>query len=255
MPRRSIDGVRLHVHRSTPVVVPELEVVAPTPEPAAAEPSAPVPEVVPAGVIQTRPKRRPNLHLPRFGVPLLYVAIVCYALILAVPFLPRLLSVARYSTITRQTPPEPQVRSLANVVNATPAPLISGPNRLSVASMGIEGEIHEGRGEETLDKGIWRRPQTSTPDKGSNTVLAAHRFQFTSGNNTFYNLDKVAIGDKLEIVWEGVRYVYTVTKTQEVLSRDIEIEGPTELPTLTLYTCTPLWTSEKRLVVSAVLDQ
>jgi LPXTG-site transpeptidase (sortase) family protein len=124
---------------------------------------------------------------------------------------------------------------------------------LTVNAMDLTTKILEGKDPSTLFNGIWRRPHTSTPDKGGNTVLTAHRFLYTSGNNTFYHLDKVKKDDVITITWEDKEYTYKVSETRVVNPDDISIEAPTKDATLTLYTCTPLWTSKERLVVIAKL--
>lgn len=126
-------------------------------------------------------------------------------------------------------------------------------NKVAIPSIGVNGVIYEGQTVATLSKGIWRRPNTSTPDKGGNTVLSAHRFMYESGPITFYHLDKVKLGDKIYVLWKDKRYEYQVFDISEVLPTQIEVEANTKDPILTLYTCTPLWTAEKRLVVKAKL--
>ena len=133
-----------------------------------------------------------------------------------------------------------------------PAP-IPGPNTLTIPQIGVDTEIVEGATEDALLKGAWRRPNSSTPDKGGNTVIAAHRFMYLSGPKTFYYLDKIKESDVFSLVWQGKKYEYKVYSVNEVSSKQVDIENPTEEPIVTLYTCTPLWTSEKRLVVRAHL--
>jgi sortase A len=124
-------------------------------------------------------------------------------------------------------------------------------NTIVIPKIGVDGRVHEGKSLATLNKGVWRRPRSSTPDKGGNTVFVAHRFLYTSGPNTFYHLDKLTQGDRFVIFWEKKRYVYEVTETRIVLPEELDIEAPTREPVLTLYTCTPLFTADKRLVVRA----
>ncbi len=212
--------------------------------PAVAAPAPPIPT----------PQPKPNKSRKFPGKQLLTASIAAYFILLTIPIIPPF--VARYATYQnkvalpqkQEQPPTQEATTLANLAPPTP---VDGPNRLRVGSISLEGEIHDGESEKTLSKGIWRRPHTSTPDKGSNTVLAAHRFRYTTGNNTFFNLDKVAVGERIEIVWDGFLYSYTVTESKVVESKQIDIEAPTTQDTLTLYTCTPLWSSEKRLVVVA----
>lgn len=125
-------------------------------------------------------------------------------------------------------------------------------NKLKIDSIGVNGAIHEGS-ESELNYGFWRRPNSGTPELGSNTVIAAHRFLYTYGPNTFFNLDKINLESEIEVIWEGKSYKYKVTEIKKVKSNDIGIEAPTKESILTLYTCTSLWDQSKRLVVVAKL--
>ena len=126
-------------------------------------------------------------------------------------------------------------------------------NTVIIPEIGIHGLIYEGKGAETMNLGIWHRPQSSHPGKGSNTVLVAHRYLYTSGPDTFYHLPKISKGSPIVVFWDKQEYRYEVVETQVVDANQVEIEKQTEENILTLYTCTPLWTSEKRFVVRAKL--
>lgn len=138
---------------------------------------------------------------------------------------------------------------------ATSLPTIPTANRLVIPKIFVNTPINEGTDESVLfQTGMWHRPNTSTPDKGGNTVVAGHRFLYTRGSDTFYHLDKVEKDDTILVYWEGKEYVYKVFEIEVVGPEHIEIEYNTSDPIITLYTCTPLWTSEKRLVVKASLQ-
>ncbi len=126
-------------------------------------------------------------------------------------------------------------------------------NRLVIPSIALDTEFFEG-GEWVLNQGPWKRPNTSTPDQGGNTVIAGHRFSYGSdGRWIFYHLDKIQPGERIGVYWQGDEYIYEVNGSQIVEPTAIEIEGPTDNDQLTLYTCTPLWTAAQRLVVTADL--
>lgn len=126
-------------------------------------------------------------------------------------------------------------------------------NRLVLPGIQIDHTVVEGETIRALSaNGVWRRPQTSTPDQGGNTVMVAHRFSYNEPA-TFYHLDKVFVGERFAVWWEGVEYIYEVFDIVVVDPSQIEIEAPTAEPIMTLYTCTPVWTAKDRLVVRAKL--
>ena len=127
-------------------------------------------------------------------------------------------------------------------------------NRLVIPTIGVYIGVVEGNDDSVLFRGAWRRPNTSTPDKGGNTVITGHRFHYVPPNNkTFYNLNKVEEGAKVFVIWEGDEYIYEVYDIFIVEPNQIEIERNTNENILTLYTCHPLWTARQRLVVRAEL--
>ena len=126
-------------------------------------------------------------------------------------------------------------------------------NRLFIPSLGMSQQIHDG-GIEQLRKGVWRRPNTSTPNQNSNTVLVGHRFTY-DGDGVFYHLDKVKTSDKITVHWSGKAYNYVVDDILVVKASAVEIESPTDDATLTIYTCTPLWSAKDRLVIRAHLEE
>ncbi|MBN2100279.1 class D sortase [Candidatus Dojkabacteria bacterium] len=124
--------------------------------------------------------------------------------------------------------------------------------RILIPEIGLNAPVVEGEDESVMDQGAWHRPGTGNPIDGGNTVITGHRFRYLPPNNlTFYHLDKVEKGDEVILFWDGVEFDYIVTETFVVDPDRTDIEGNTVEPKLTLYTCTPLWTAQKRLVVIA----
>ncbi len=141
------------------------------------------------------------------------------------------------------------MKEASGSVNQADLKPIPSRNTLVIPKIGVDTEILDGSTENNLLKGIGRRLNTSRPDLGGNTVLVGHRFQYTSGPNTFYHLDKLSVGDKFLIFWEGKEYDYEVIEIKVVSPSTLEIENQTDENIVTLYTCTPLWTAQNRLVV------
>lgn len=127
-------------------------------------------------------------------------------------------------------------------------------NTLVIPKLAMREIVHEGQDISALRKGVWRIPSSSTPDNGGNTILAGHRFTY-DGQAVFYNLDKVSAGDNITVYWQGKRYDYKVKMINEVPPTDENLIAPTNDPTLTIYTCTPLWSAKNRLVITAELTE
>lgn len=125
-------------------------------------------------------------------------------------------------------------------------------NRLIIPKIGVDTAIIEGKNESALNQGAWRIPSSSTPDQGSNTVITGHRFRYLPPNNTtFYLLDKLKAGDEIMVVWKRKSYSYAVSEMRVVESTETSIQDQTKDSRLTLFTCTPLFSTAKRLVVVA----
>lgn len=128
-------------------------------------------------------------------------------------------------------------------------------NRLVIPSINVDMPILEGPTEKTLDLGgIWHIPNTANPTIGSNTVLSGHRWQYLPpSGRTLYLLDKVKVGEPIIIYWKGKEYDYHVDRREIVNPSQVEILNPTGQPQLTIFTCTPLYSTSHRLVLFASL--
>lgn len=187
----------------------------------------------------------------RFNDVLSIVVVFVALYILVLPFVPQLTlwwqkrndKTQGYVYQTRLTE-DPAVEEVQ-------APIPEG-KRLVLPTIQLDEEVHEGEKFWTLSKGLWRRPNTSTPDRGGNTVIVGHRFTY-NGPAQFYHLDKMQIGDKFPLYWEGVEYDYEVFDISVVSALEVSVESPTDDPILTIYTCTPLWSAKDRLVIKSRL--
>jgi sortase A len=124
-------------------------------------------------------------------------------------------------------------------------------NYLIIPKIGVDIPIVDSADSRwALNRGAWRMPQTSTPDKGSNTAIAGHRFKYLPPSNlTFYLLDKLVPGDQFHIIWEGKLYYYRVTENKIVPPTQVSVLDPTEKSIVTLITCDPIFTQKNRLIV------
>lgn len=175
---------------------------------------------------------------------LLGVIILCNAYVLITPILPKLTFWAQTKVLDRN-PISLQPSAVPEIDRTR--------NRLIIPSLRLDQAIHEGLDERTVHRGIWHRPNTSSPDKGSNTVLVGHRFSY-SDPAVFYNLDQVKTGEQIAYVHNQKIYVYTIKEIKIVSPQAMEVEAPTDENRLTIYTCAPLWSTRDRLVVTAELE-
>lgn len=143
----------------------------------------------------------------------------------------------------------------ADLINHLPvAKKNVSPNRLIITKIGVNAPIVESKNPAALNQGAWRVPESSTPDQGGNTVITGHRFKYLPPNNlTFYLLDKLEINDLIALRWQNQAYYYRVKETKIVPATEISILEPTAEPTLTLYTCDPIFSEANRLVIVAEL--
>ncbi len=157
------------------------------------------------------------------------------------------------SNVTNKTLPSGEVL-LDDAVYSPPAFLEDGVNKLVIEKIGVEAEILEG-GEDVLAEGVWHLPRTANPADGGNTVISAHRWKYKPPDpRTFYDLDKLEVGDEIIVTWDNSIYIYIVNNIFEVASNEVDILSPSDNNKLTLFTCTPLYSTDRRLVVQADLE-
>lgn len=188
----------------------------------------------------------------------LSLLVVCLGLYLVVtPWLPQIdlwwhrlsFKPPAYAVNLTDSPSSPGESATDQVFSQAPT-----GHRIVIPSITLESEIFTGTSPNNLNRGPWLRPNGSTPPEGSNTVIAGHRFSYGSnGRWIFYHLDKLRTGDRIGIYWDQDEYIYEVTESKVVPATAVEIESATDDQRLTLYTCTPIWTAENRLVIIAKL--
>jgi len=130
---------------------------------------------------------------------------------------------------------------------------------LTIHSMGIyNAPVFDSRSQWALAKGIAHNPQTSLPWSQSaqrNVYLAGHRMGYrgTWSRMIFYNLDKLKEGDEVVLKDRtGRSYEYRVSETFLADPADSWVMGQVRgRDMVTLQTCTPYPTFEKRLIVRA----
>lgn len=143
----------------------------------------------------------------------------------------------------------PFTQTEANSPALLPDPLVR-EQRLRIPKIGVDMPIVEGESETALERGAWHLPGTARNPEQGNFVLAGHRFRYAPPSSmTMYLLDKVAVGDPFIVTWQGKELRYRVVSTKIVAPTAVEVLAQTERPRITLITCTPLFSTAKRLVV------
>lgn len=156
------------------------------------------------------------------------------------------------------------VQELENVKTEKSAPLEAGEvipsgSQLIIPKLGVAAPIvfsetaNEAEIQEELTKGVVHYAGTAMPGEVGNTFITGHSSNFWwikgSYNYVFVNLDKMIAGDQVKIYYGGNKYVYTVAEIITVEPSDTSVLAQTDVPTLTLMTCTPPGTNWKRLIV------
>jgi sortase A len=130
---------------------------------------------------------------------------------------------------------------------------------LTIPSIGIYGApVFDSVSPMALAKGVAHLPDTSlpwSPTPQRNVYLAGHRMGFrgTWSRMIFYNLDKLGKGDRVVLKdRRGRTYEYRVSDTFIIDPTERWVTGQIRgKDLLTLQTCTPIPTFEKRLIVRA----
>lgn len=107
-----------------------------------------------------------------------------------------------------------------------------------------------------LQRGVAEASGLAHPGEKGTTYLFAHsvgnRLDYARYNAVFYLLDKLDIGDKVEVVFNRRVYKYQVWNKEILEPSDVRYLIPQEdEEKLVLQTCYPPGTTWKRLVVTA----
>ncbi len=125
-------------------------------------------------------------------------------------------------------------------------------------SLAVSAPVFDGVTDSSLSRGVGRHVTTAVPsEEGGNVVLSGHQWYpgESPGYKVFEDLDALSKDDEVSIRYGDKKYTYRVNKIKVVEPTDVSILEPTEKPQLTLYTCYPRYSTEKRLVyISELID-
>lgn len=149
-------------------------------------------------------------------------------------------SIQKEITILEEKEKEDIKKEKEIVENLPPInPALSTTPTLKINNIGVDGEIHQGENAKAeLDKGIWIVPGYGTPEHNElPIIIAAHRFGYVywtaefRTKSSFYNLPKLKVGDRVQIIWGQREYQYEIYKAED--DKQITDYGAD----LILYTC------------------
>ena len=174
-----------------------------------------------------------------------------------------------------QAEPEPEQEALPVTEDDWPTPTdeelqaVNEPRRYDLPSGAIMGltikaidlynvPVFNSASESALSQGVIHEPETSLPWSNTpqrNVYIAGHRLGYygTQSRLVFYNLDKLRKGDLIVLKnRDGEAYRYRVSEAFVTDPTDVWVMGQVrERDMVTLQTCTPYPTFDKRLIVRA----
>ena len=144
----------------------------------------------------------------------------------------------------------PLMQSLADIPVPTSSP--QQAIRIQIPAINVDAPVVQGDGWEQLKKGVGQHVGTANPGQTGNLVLTAHDDVF---GEIFRYLDQLKKGDQI-VVYTAIRaYTYVVTGSQVVEPTRVDIMSATDTPTLTLISCYPYRVDNKRIIVTADLQE
>ncbi len=151
------------------------------------------------------------------------------------------------------------------IVDPTNNVAVAPEPRIIIPKINVDAPVVYGAGSDeksqmkAMEKGIAHfaiAGASAVPGQVGNAVFAAHSSNdaFAAGDYKFVfaQNEKLAKGDLIYMNYEGKRYTYSITSTEVVLPDAVsKVQLKTTKPMLTLVSCVPLGTAEKRLLVFA----
>lgn len=136
-----------------------------------------------------------------------------------------LATIERQITILEEVEVEEIVQEIPQEQTTIPPVDTSLPaiNTLRIGGIGVDSEIVMDRDAKTgLQKGIWIVPDWGTPEENDlPIIIAAHRFGYSTWTrefretSSFFNLPKLKVGDRVQIIWGQRSYEYEVYMAED----------------------------------------
>jgi sortase A len=120
--------------------------------------------------------------------------------------------------------------------------------RLQIPSLRVNETIYEGVTDAQFHLGVGQMPGGPAWGAKGNIVIGGHR---TSAHRPFANLDRLKNGDEINVIRNGRKFRYVVSKSFVVTKYALWILKPTKDATLTLFSCHPKGKTSHRYVIRA----
>jgi LPXTG-site transpeptidase (sortase) family protein len=122
--------------------------------------------------------------------------------------------------------------------------------RIVIPSIGLDVVMVEGTGKGDLREGPGHWPETPFPGQGGNFVVSGHR---TTYGAPFLKINKVKVGDEIDLVLPYAVARYTVTRVVIVLPTEVEEVAQRGREQVSLAACHPIYSASHRIVVQGDL--
>jgi sortase A len=147
------------------------------------------------------------------------------------------------TTITLPSPDAPPADPYENV------PIVQ-IGTIEIPKIGLNHPIFEGVWLSVVDHGPGHWPGTAMPGGIGNATFAGHR---VTHSRPFYDMDKLAVGDRVTFHMANGDFTYVITETLIVNPDALWIADQTPKKTMTLFACHPKHSAEQRIVVKGEL--
>ena len=147
------------------------------------------------------------------------------------------------TTVTLPSPDAPPADPYANVP-------ITQIGTIEIPKIGLMHPIYEGVWLSVVDHGPGHWPGTAMPGSVGNATFAGHR---VTHSHPFYDMDKLAVGDRVIFHMQNGDFTYAITETLIVNPDALWIADQTPKTTMTLFACHPKHSAAQRIVVKGEL--
>lgn len=118
--------------------------------------------------------------------------------------------------------------------------------QIVIPSIGMDVIMVEGTGKGDLREGPGHWPETPFPGQGGNFVVSGHR---TTYGAPFLRLNKVQVGDEIDVLLPYAIARYTVTRVIIVYPDEVQEVAQLGREQVSLAACHPIYSAKQRIVV------